>query len=277
METWGKGRRGGNGGGVVDVEAGELVLNGEIRARGESRTDSGAGGARRQRAGAHRHAARRGPIDASGGDHFSRWQGRRGGGGRVAIYAAQVDGFDARLQAKVRAARAAPTAVRCSAYGAPGTMLVWQTGLTDGRLIVDSGEASGVDRLGVPTRLPSLGTGAVISLTADAASAADAWVARRRSLGVQWTRAWMVLTDATGTELGAFRVAELDGSGRARLEGAAAVTGAAVTGMTWRGEYRFDAVELRHGAGLDAADPVVVTAVTSTATRRRAPRSVPRR
>jgi hypothetical protein len=263
VETWGTGRHGGAGGGVVDLEAAELVLDGEIRARGESRTtDAGAGGAGGSvlvHTGLLRGA---GMVDASGGDHRTSYQDGGGGGGRVAIYATQVDGFDPRLQIKAQGGSRSSDTGPVLAYGAPGTVLFWQTGLTDGRLIVDSGEASGVDRIGVPTRLPSLGSGAVASVTADAAGTADAWVAASAPFGVQWTRAWMVLANAAGTELGAFRVAELDGSGRARLEGAAALAGA--TGATWRGEYRFDSVELKNGAGLAAADRLVVAGSLET-------------
>jgi len=82
---------------------------------------------------------------------------------------------------------------------------------------------------------------------------ADAWVSPASLvLRPQWLGAWMVLADAGGAEIGAYRVAAIDAAGRARLEGAAAAPAA----VAFSGEYRFDAVDLLHGAGLDSATPV---------------------
>ena len=248
QEAWGDGRRGGNGGGVLDVTAGTLTVNGEIRSRGESRTDSGAGGAGgsvRVNAAVVRGV---GLIDASGGDHRSAWQDGAGGGGRVALYAGQLDGFDPATQLRAWGGSRASDIGPVLGYAAPGTILAKTPGQTYGTLILDAGQSAGVDRLGAATELPALGTGTVATFTA---AGDDAWVSAAAPFGGPWNGAWMTLLNAAGTELGTFRVLRLD-TGKALLAGAGTVSGAA----TYRGEYRFDVLETRHGAGLVAHDPV---------------------
>ncbi|HEX7181896.1 MAG TPA: carboxypeptidase regulatory-like domain-containing protein, partial [Thermoanaerobaculia bacterium] len=243
------------GGGIVEIQAAEVVLHGEIRADGIGATagnrPGGAGGAVWIRTGTLSGA---GSVSASGGHggngcSTSNEQSGAGGGGRVAVEAGQISGFDPAAQIKALGGGR----YHCSnpqAFAAPGTVYLKTAGDTYGLLRIDSGEeASGADRVGPSTELPELGGGA---LTGFQAAGADAWASREGGFPPQWQGAWMVVLDAAGAELGAFQVKELDAQGRARLAGAGTVVGAA----SHRGEYRFDQVDLRRGAGLLAHDLV---------------------
>src|SRR6185295_20241797 len=93
--------------GTIAITASELVLDGEIRSRGEKKqaagyTDSsGAGGSVLITAATMSGV---GLIDASGGDYQSSsgWNAGTGGGGRVALYLQRLTGFDPATQARVR-------------------------------------------------------------------------------------------------------------------------------------------------------------------------------
>ncbi|MCB1034196.1 MAG: Ig-like domain-containing protein, partial [Acidobacteria bacterium] len=248
----GGGWNGSRGGGVLQISAGTLELEGEIRANGNSACSSGAGagGSISVEAGLLRGG---GILQAVGGDERDGEVCFRGGGGggRVSLRLGALEGFDLEGQVDVSGG------TRGSTYGAPGTLFLRLPGATYGSLYVDRGTtSSGADRTGPETRLPALGSGAILSQEADGS---DLWVSSAEGFLTRWHGAYMVLLDAGGTELGAFRVAALDGHpGRARLEGAAAVAGAA----TYRGEHRFDEIRLLHGATVVAADPVQVETTT---------------
>jgi hypothetical protein len=237
------------GGGVLSIEAGTVVLDGAIRARGaeDSSTNGGAGGSVRIDAGVLRGG---GLIDASGGlgtpSGVHTGDGS-GGGGRVALHVGDLTQFDAAVQVVARGgavgAQASP-----EKWAAPGTVLVKTAGDLHGELIVDA-----VDDVGRPvpaTALPALGSGTVVQLSAQGA---DAWLTGGEVLRPRWWGATVVLLDAAGGELGAFPVVEVDGAGRVLLAGAAGVSGSA----SYRGEYRFDRVVLRGDGSLTASDPLV--------------------
>jgi hypothetical protein len=249
----------GAGGGVVRIEAGEVELAGEIRARGQAWCNGGAG-AGGTVAIVTGVMSGTGLIDASGGDQDNNsstpacgdYNVGAGGGGRVSILAGTLDGFDP--SAQVRAWGGGDW--HRTAFAAPGTVFSKKDGDTYGSLLVDAGEINGADRVSLVTELPVLGTGAV---TAFAEAGADAWVSAAAAFPAKWLGVWVRLQDGSGADLGAFRVAEIaeiDGTGRLRLTGAGAVSGAA----TYQGEYRFDRVDVKNGAGLDAADPLLATA-----------------
>ena len=248
---WGSGSPGGGGGGVVMITAGTLDLEGEIRARGEDRSatwaGSGAGGTVSLFVGT---LSGTGTIDASGGDLIFV-SGRRGGlgaGGRVAIDAGQLLGFDPAAQVVVRGGTRSLSDGTPRADAPPGTLFVRHGGSTYGDLIV----AAGVGRTVPLTELPALGSGSV-SLFETAGG--DAWVSTATAFPARWLGAWMILEDATGSELGIFEVVEIDAAGRARLAGASVVGGAS----SYRGEYRFDTVTVEVGAELDVPSPVFGT------------------
>ena len=250
--------KGTSGGGVVLLDVGTLVLSGEIRAVGgesnHSEAAAGAGGTVRVTAAAMTGA---GTIDASGGGStLCNSTDGVGGGGRVALHVDDLSGFDAVSGVKVWGGENS-CAVTNHNYraGAQGTLLVADGASTYGRLIVDAGElADGTDRPSPPTELPELSSDAVAAVEV---SGADLWVTGPAAFLTRWAGAWMALVDAAGADLGTFQVAELDGAGRARLTGAGAVAGAAA----YRGEYRFDRIDQRNGAGLTIADPLTVTEV----------------
>ena len=246
------GSKAGAGGGVIFLSAGELVLEGRVVAQGETRPasselgGSGAGGSVSVQATTLRGG---GSIAAPGGDSSNCGTGA-GGGGRVTLRVGSLSGFDPGTQVKAWGGTHPGCNGQAAKYAAPGTVYVFDSTSTYGRLIVDAGQSSGVDRTGPATELPALGTGAV---TAWSAAGADAWVSAAAPFKPEWLGAWMVLKDGSGAALGnGFQVVEIDAQGRARLAGAATVSGAAA----WSGEYRFDSVDLRHGAGLRSTTPV---------------------
>ncbi|HMB53892.1 MAG TPA: Ig-like domain-containing protein, partial [Thermoanaerobaculia bacterium] len=246
---------GGDGGGAVEIVAGTVVLDGEVLARGVAcNAGGGAGGAVWIRTGDLSGA---GSIDASGGDvspSLCNWwpsASHSGGGGRVAIEAATLTGFDPAVQVQVQGGRS-----RDGEHSAPGTLYTLLAGDVHGVLRIDAGEKSDdTDRLSIATELPVLGSGAVAAAEVDGG---DLWVTAGSAFPWRWEGTWMTLADAAGADLGSYRVAAVDtATGRVLLTGAAAVTGAA----SYSGEYRFDHVELVNSAGLLASDPVAVTTI----------------
>ena len=240
------------GGGVLTIEAGTLTLEGRILARGADACGdgAGAGGSVVISADVVRGT---GSIDASGGGLAATCNSNTGagGGGRVSIYADSFDGFDPAAQVRAYGG----WTWNAGKFAAPGTIFSQLPAQSHGVLLIDAGEHNGADRRGPATRLPRLGQGTVAAFEA---AGADAWVSTSGGFRREWLGAGMALTNAAGTELGTFRVAALDGAGRARLTGAAAQTAAA----TFRGEYRFDRVDLVNGAGLEAEDRVASTDLT---------------
>ena len=231
--------RGSYGGGVVDLTVGELDLRGDVLAMGGgTQQGGGGGGSVRIHAGTIRGG---GSIDASGDSKADAYGS--GGGGRVALFVDQLDGFDVSGQVRVLGAKGSK-----GLRSAPGTVFWFLPGDTYGRLRVDADLATGTAP--VLTELPTLGTGSVSQLDD---SGADAWLTTAEPFRPRWVGTWVTLLDANGSELGSFQVADLDGAGRLRLEGAATTAGAA----TFRGEYRFDVVELAGRAGLTSVSPVV--------------------
>ena len=244
------------GGGVVIVRAGRVVIDGEIRAQGGggvsgSRDRSGGGGGSILLE-AETTLEGIGLIDASGGGSRASFNNERtgsGGGGRIALWANQLLGFDPVAQTRVRGG--AITFGSVQGYGAPGTVYVFRTAdSTYGDLLIDSGEDGGNDRVGPTTVLPTLGSGTVTAFEVDGA---DAWLTGDGEFKTRWLNAFVQLLDAGGEDLGIFRVLALDGTSRLRLEGAAFVGGAA----SFAGKYRFDSVDLRHGAGVATEDELI--------------------
>ncbi|HEY0408639.1 MAG TPA: hypothetical protein VGE42_00065, partial [Candidatus Dormibacteraeota bacterium] len=245
---------GSNGGGAVELTLNDLVLNGTILAKGQRKQTTGngdSGGAGGSVLITAATMSGTGLIDASGGDYqASSAYGASGGGGRVALYVGSLSGFDPVTQVKSWGGTTWGGS-NPSLYAGPGTVFVKTSSDTYGRLIMDSGkETSGAERMGPQTPLPALGTGAV---TAIAAQGADALVTAAAAFKVQWTGAWMALDDATGAPLGSFLVLSIDGQGRALLKGAAGAS----TATKYRGQYRWDRIDVKSGAGLTSSDEVI--------------------
>ena len=189
-----------------------------------------------------------GLIDASGGDHKSQWQDGGGGGGRVALYIGDATGFDPLAQVVHGAARGPWTPGRCSPTRRQGPSSSRTGSQVYGKLILDAGQAAGVDRNGPATELPALGTGTVTAVDGGG----------RRCLGDRQPG----LRSAVGGSVGGpgercgdrprdVRGEAVDAQGRALLAGAGGGperphTAASTASTRWR----------RHGAGLLAHDPV---------------------
>ncbi len=225
----------GAGGGVIDIVAGELVLAGELRARGNdvlvnSNGATGAGGSVQVATGVLSGA---GKIDAAGGNFISLQTsgcpntGSTGGGGRVALLVASFSGFDPAVQVSVEGGRSKHQATggECLYHAGPGTLYVKTSASTWGDLQIDAGTlAAGGDRPVPPTVLPALGSGAPSAFTA---AGADAFLARSGGFAEALAAApGSSCSTAGGSLLGTFEAVERDGSAQLRLAGA----GAAVRG-----------------------------------------------
>ena len=239
------------GGGVIELIAGEVILEGEIRARGVnggSNRPAGAGGS--VLIDATRFSGS-GSIDASGGRSDANGEPTGpGGGGRVALYADELVGFDPATQIAVRGGRRL-NGSNVSGYASPGTVFVHHGASQYGDLVIDNGEnADGNDRPSASTILPTLGSGNVTDLMP---------LGGRRPVDHR-RRSTPALAGCLRAPLRSRRAGprRLPGSqprvssSQALLEGAGAIADAA----TFAGEYRFDRVELLNGAGLRTDDPV---------------------
>ncbi|MEW5813707.1 MAG: carboxypeptidase regulatory-like domain-containing protein, partial [Actinomycetota bacterium] len=146
--------RGGNGGGLVRVVSGTVVLDGSITANGENvRGGGGSGGSIRIEAQALRGAGR---IAADGGKSDNVGAG---GGGRVAVYYTQPAELDFARATALGGRQAGGT--NAALNGAPGTVLLQQAGQT-AQLRLDNGGVA----TNASTDLPG-GRGTITSLRPD--------------------------------------------------------------------------------------------------------------
>ncbi len=143
-EDWGSGGMGSSGGGLVRISAGELALDGGLRASGgNSNNGGGAGGGISVAVTTLRGV---GYISAGGGDGSGEFAGGGGGGGggRIAVYAQDYSGFNlARITA--------PGGPGGSGGGA-GTVYLRDTDEAYGSLVIDQANSNGGGwtPLGVP-------------------------------------------------------------------------------------------------------------------------------
>jgi hypothetical protein len=249
----------GAGGGVLEIFAGELDLDGVLLARGKdqvgNQTSTGAGGTIALEVG---RLTGSGTIDAGGGDETRNYAGcyngsGGGGGGRIRIAAGTLDGFDPLVQARAWGGKYSDAngAACGTAFGGPGTLFVETAESTYGELYLDGGDPiAGSPRVLRETPLPSLGSGSATLVTA---AGADAWISRSGAFAEHWLGAWVELKDGAGVVVGTFEAIARDGSGALRLAGAAALAGST---PSFRGIYRFDRLETRRGAGFSATDAV---------------------
>ncbi|HMB53979.1 MAG TPA: hypothetical protein VKU40_11720, partial [Thermoanaerobaculia bacterium] len=236
------------GGGIVRISAASLVLDGEVHARGSAWCGGGGGGGGSIRLDVGTLSGS-GLARAEGGDEgVCYYSAEPGGGGRIAVVADLLDGFDPATQ--LRAWGGADGGE--NHFAGAGTAFFRLPEHDYGVLVVDNGTlADGTARAtSNDTVLPELAGGAVTSLDADGG---DAWLTGPAAHQARWLGAWVVLADATGGELGVFEVTEIDASGRLRLAGGAAVASA----TSYSGEYRFDRVELRNGSNVETASRLV--------------------
>ena len=151
-------QKGENGGGLVRITAGEIVLDGSITANGIGKNGvggCGSGGGIYINAGILRGI---GTITANGGNNLKNASGATGGGGgRVAVYYNDITGFDT-------ANITSYGGTGYSANGGSGTIYLKSSTQTYGDLIVDN---NGTATTVYSTLLASVGTGVSTGLTAD--------------------------------------------------------------------------------------------------------------
>ncbi|MEM9557619.1 MAG: carboxypeptidase regulatory-like domain-containing protein [Acidobacteriota bacterium] len=263
---------GGDGGGVLSIEAAELILDGTLSADGglgdggslidgvalDTSGAGGAGGTIRLDVG---RLAGTGTMHADGADAKSR----PGGGGRIAIHTDLLDGFDPMAQAQARGGRSNSTDPQWQDHAAgPGSVYVKTPASIHGDLVVDTGP--GVNpQLTLETenptlRLPMLGSlapaaqsyaGDTLLLTVDPSPLGVEALAR-------WRGARALLLDSAGDELGTFAVTDVVGADL-HLAGAAVHAGQVVT---IQGRHHFDRITLRGAFHLALGDAVYADEIT---------------
>jgi hypothetical protein len=227
------------GGGAISLRAPTIVLDGDIVATDGGPEGSfdqfprGAGGSVWIEADSLTGSGR---IDASGST-ASGPVSRPSGGGRVALHVGQFLGFQPTSQVDVTGGWNAFVAA-----GA-GTLFVRTAGETYGQLILDGGRSGTLPAPPLATSLPTLGAGTIASLATDGELT---WLTPATgSFDVNWPGAWLVLLDASGNSLGSHEVQRVDPSGRAAVRGPVDPSGV----TAYRGEHRFESIEVRNGAG----------------------------
>ncbi|MEM1180659.1 MAG: PKD domain-containing protein [Acidobacteriota bacterium] len=247
--------RGGTGGGVVEIRADDMIVDGEIVANGvagEEGDYGGAGGSLYLDVG---RLSGSGELQALGADANKG----AGAGGRIAIKVNELLGFDPATL--VNAAGGVDTDQQSGGYGdggraGAGTIFLYTSASTYGELRVDARESGALtpDR----TVLPSLGQHTIGMVEIDAGDPTHLWIEPqapegRFDLGVEgaWAR-------VEGVD---YRVLEESGDRRrVLLEGAA---GSVQTGDGVRGVYKFDRLTLAGTAGVDAVDLIEAAVVVA--------------
>jgi hypothetical protein len=231
--------RGPTGGGRVTVQAGQLQLDGAIRANGASQDGPGAAGSIWIRAA---KISGDGVVQANGGAVVTS-----GGGGAIAVEYSDPASTGA-WSANIRAT-AANLGAGLELTGAPGTIWIKGPGATYGALTIDSkGTTPGQE-----TQLPSLGIGLALAGSGGATILTD----RTVDIPSYFAGHWVEVTDSSGSLRGSWRIASV--SARSfTLAPNGNETISLLPGDTYAGVYRFDDVHLR-GVTLSGADPLRVS------------------
>ncbi|MBN1273270.1 MAG: carboxypeptidase regulatory-like domain-containing protein, partial [Candidatus Aminicenantes bacterium] len=130
---WSAGDLGGNGGGVIRIEADEIVLDGKILANGDNSDNhgGGSGGSIRMNAGTLRGS---GWIEANGADSSARGAG---GGGRIAVTYDDISQFT-----KPHITAYGGTSSMAYKTAAAGTVYLKKSADTEGEIIIDNNNTS---------------------------------------------------------------------------------------------------------------------------------------
>jgi hypothetical protein len=201
-----------------------------------------------------------GTIDASGGSYNAHFNwGGSGGGGRVAIYANTLSGFDPVAQVKTRGGVLWDNTLVLR-YASPGTLFVKLPSQTSGKLYVDQGGIVTGKSI-ANTILPSIGTGTIQAVSADTVTPNALWVtppSTTANFGYGVIGMWVKINGAY------YRIIDQTSDRRQLLLAGAA--GSVQAGDSYRGVYRFDEVIVRGGAKLQFLDDREVTTFTIDST-----------
>jgi hypothetical protein len=222
-----------DGGGVIHVNSGALVVDGTLRANGTmASARSGAGGSIAVTTTTIQGG---GTIETNGPGTDSYGMG---GGGAIAV--TWSDAAGSRLP---KLNSFGGTSHDGNRHGAPGSVYTFGPHATYGDLRIEySGSRGG------KTQLPALGSGIAQPDTAGAKLVTD----RAAEIPTYFAGHWVEVRNAAGTLKGTWRVASASGR-TLMLEGTPSVA----PGDRWQGVYRFDNVVMR-GATIDSADPIRV-------------------
>jgi len=239
------GNRGGNGGGVVRIVAGSVLLDGKIAADGEAGNASGGAGGSIRLSAATLSGA--GTIQAQGGASApgilpNQIKGEAGGGGRISI-----DGDSSAFDRSHLLARGGvPVSGRNS--GGAGTIVVRGPGQTFGDLVVDNGTAAA--RAQTPLVGAGAGTVGSIAPAAGGIAFSDANASKVFPYGVVGE---LVRISRAGAVVGSWRIVGYGTSASSLvLEPGADVQ----PGDAYSGAYSFDSVSVSGKAYLESGDPI---------------------
>ncbi|MBI4584357.1 MAG: hypothetical protein HY717_10085 [Planctomycetes bacterium] len=243
--------RGGSGGGAVQIAAGVLELEGKIEAggagAGEASYGSGGGGAGGTvilECGTLRGA---GSIAADGGSASAASTGGggsmgAGGGGRVAVEFAAVEGFDF-SKVSARGGTVSGGAADPLVAGGAGTVFYRHRDEAFGLLAIDNG---GREQAAFRTPLPSLGSGLIDSVTDNSLTAA----------GISFSpdvAGWHIDPDRDDDDPALFQVLAVNGSTLTTEPGLLARTQA---GATFQGALLLNNLLLRGAAAVQTEDRI---------------------
>jgi len=226
----------GRGGGSVRISARNVVIDGSIRANGETQSRGGAGGS--VWIAASGTFSGEGAIEVQGGNATSGTVGGGGGGAISVEYLSGTGGVFDHLRAFGGSG---------SYPGGPGTVLLKSSTGTFGDLLVDAGTVNGTS-----INLPSLGSGVAGAATSGASL--DVMAAKPAYFAGHWVE----VKSAAGAAKGIWRVQAIVGTSLV-LAPNAGETLTLLPGDLWQGIYRFDNFETRGLVDLVSNDPLRVS------------------
>jgi hypothetical protein len=239
MESGGGAGNGGAGGGVVRIQAANVVVSGTIYARGAATDRSGAGGSIWITAG---KISGTGRIDVGS---YNIYYGA-GGGGAIAI-----EYTDPTSTLPVIATASGTSSQ--GRVGGGGTFYLKGPSSVYGDLTVDNG-----GQYAQATVLPSLGNGIAQTGTSGNTLVTD----RAVNIPAYFAGNWVQVTRGS-VVLGTWRIATVSNK-TVTLTPNGAETIALAQGDLWQGVYQFDAVHVNNGGRLNSTDPLLPTTALTT-------------
>ena len=240
---WGSsGNFAGNGGGLVRITAGDIILDGSIKANGGGGAQTGNGGG--SGGGVYIQTgilSGTGMITASGGNNSTAYNNAiGGGGGRIAIYYDDLSGFDT----------GNITAYGGVAFGNGGAGTIYlkdQINQVYGDLIVDN---NNIATTGYSTPLPSVATGTSTGLTADTLTDTNRSWRANNLVGIY--------LNPNKNQSSVFQIISNDNTTITTDLNDGNMTTVAAIGDTYRGKHIFDYFDIKGLAGVETGDDIKV-------------------
>jgi Bacterial Ig-like domain/F5/8 type C domain len=242
--TWSDGNGVGSGGGRVFIQAGELQLDGAIKANGLATSGAGAGGSVWIKAG---KITGSGTVDADGGTQSTT----TGGGGAVTVQYTDATSSGAWL-GNLRAYAPAFNG-DAERSGGPGTVLLKGPSSTYGDLTIDNKG----NTTNYTCDLPSLGNGIAQSGSSGATLLTD----RTTDVPAYFLGGFVQLSDSAYNVKGTWRIGAINSRTITLLPNGSETINVQ-PGDIWQGVYLFDRVTLAGNGRLTSVDPILANGNT---------------